>query len=93
MYKIFRIVVLLVAASGIFISCGELNRSMEEKLDDLEKKAESLDSLINKEVEKVWVLDSLINTEYDKVKKLDSLIIKSTSRFDSIVNKVINPAN
>lgn len=92
-YNFFRILFVLVTTSGIFISCGELNRKVEKKLEDLQKKAESLDSLIDKEVDKVLVLDSIINKEYDKVKKLDSLIDKSSSRFDSIVNRVINPAN
>ena len=93
MANFFKILLLLVTTTGIFISCGDLNRKVEKKLDDLQKKSESLDSLINKEVDKVLVLDSLITTEFDKVKKLDSLIIKTSSRLDSIVDKVIKPAN
>jgi copper homeostasis protein CutC len=67
-----------------------MGRKVEDRLDDLNKKAESLDSLVNKEVDKVLVLDSIINRESEKVKKLDSLIDRSASRLDSIVNDKIN---
>ena len=74
----------------LFISCTEMGRKVEEKLDDLNNKAESLDSLVNKEVDKVFILDSIINRESEKVKKLDSLIERSASRLDSIVTDKIN---
>ncbi len=74
----------------LFISCSEMGRKVDERLDDLNKKAESLDSLINEEVDKVFTLDSIINKESEKVKKLDSLIDRSASRLDSIVNDKIN---
>lgn len=74
----------------LFISCTEMGRKVEDRLDDLNKKAESLDSLVNKEVDKVLILDSIINRESEKVKKLDSLIDRSASRLDSIVNDKIN---
>jgi len=81
------VVLLLVFIS--LASCGDLKREVENNLNDLKKKAESLDSLVNKEVDKVLALDSLINLESDKVKKLDSLINKSSSRLDSISNEKI----
>ncbi|KAF0238879.1 MAG: hypothetical protein FD181_602 [Prolixibacteraceae bacterium] len=93
MVKFIRIILVVVITAVIFFSCGDLNRKVDDKIDKLMKKAESLDSLINKDVDKVLQLDSLINTGSEKAKKLDSLINKSTSRLDSIVNKVINPAN
>ena len=74
----------------LFISCTEMGRKVEEKLDNLNNKAESLDSLVNKEVDKVLILDSIINRESEKVKKLDSLIERSASRLDSIVTDKIN---
>jgi hypothetical protein len=74
----------------LFISCTEMGRKVEEKLYDLNNKAESLDSLVNKEVDKILILDSIINRESEKVKKLDSLIEKSASRLDSIVTHKIN---
>jgi hypothetical protein len=48
---------------------------MENKLNELQNKTESLDSMINKEV--------------DKVKKLDTLIHKSSAHIDSIAKKSI----
>jgi len=74
----------------LFISCTEMGRKVEDKLDDLNKKTESLDSLVNKELDKVLILDSIINRESEKVKKLDSLIERSASRLDSIVTDRIN---
>lgn len=68
-------------------ACGNLSNEVENKLIELQNKTESLDSIINKEVDKVISLDSLINKESDKVKKLDSLINKSSSQIDSISKK------
>lgn len=62
---------------------------VEKKINELQDKAESLDSLINNEVDIVLTLDSLINKESDKVKKLDSLIDKISSKLDSISNDKI----
>lgn len=90
MIKLLRIMLLLVITTAIFISCGDLNRKVDEKIENLMKNAESLDSLINREVDKVLVLDSLINTGTEKAKMLDSVINKSTSRLDSLVRKRLN---
>lgn len=77
---------ILVAVS--FTACSnDLTNEVKNKLDELKNKTESLDSLINKEVDKVLTLDSLINFESGKVKKLDSLIDKTSSKFDSIANE------
>ncbi|KAF0202042.1 MAG: hypothetical protein FD170_2280 [Bacteroidetes bacterium] len=91
MVKILKFILVLVITSSIFISCGDLNRTLDENIDKLMKKTESMDSLLNKEVDKALRLDSLINTGSEKAKKLDSLIDKSASRMDSLVNKKINP--
>ena len=91
MTKTIGIILVVVMIAGIFISCGDLNRKVDEKIDKLLNKTESLDSLINKEIDKVLVLESLINTGSEKAKDLDSLIDKSKSRLDSLVNKKINP--
>ncbi len=70
-----------------FISCNNLSNEVENKLNDLNRKTVSLDSIVNKEVDKVLTLDSLINKESEKVKKLDTLINKSSSQLDSISKK------
>ncbi|MBK7696773.1 MAG: hypothetical protein IPI30_21365 [Saprospiraceae bacterium] len=68
--------ILTILATFSLTSCGNLSKEVENKLNDLKRKTESLDSIINKEVDKVLTLDSLINSESDKFKKLDSLINK-----------------
>ena len=73
----------------LFISCSEMSKKVEDRLNDLTNKAESLDSLVNKEIDKVMALDSIINLEGNKVKVLDSLINKSSSRIDSIAKEKI----
>lgn len=78
---------LLFIAVFAFTACGDLAKELEQKINELNTKTESLDSLVNQEFEKVLTLDSLINSESEKVKKLDSLIDKSASRIDSISNR------
>lgn len=73
-----------VATMFFLTACGDISNKVDNKLNELQNKTESLDSLINKEVYKVLTLDSLINIESDKVKKLDTLINKSSSQLDSI---------
>jgi len=73
--------ILTILATFSLTSCGNLSKEVENKLNDLKRKTESLDSIINKEVDKVLTLDSLINSESDKFKKLDSLIkLRSTNK-------------
>lgn len=73
----------------LFISCGEMTKKVEDKLNELTNKANRLDTLINKEIDKVMVLDSIIQMESDKVKVLDSLIHQSSSKLDSIAREKI----
>jgi hypothetical protein len=79
-------VLALVACTGLLNSCSDLGQQMDQKVDMLLKRTESLDSLVNKEFDKVRSLDSLINAEGDKIKQLDSLIDRSTSKIDSIAS-------
>ncbi|WP_162343311.1 hypothetical protein [Cyclobacterium salsum] len=65
-------------------SCGDLRKKAEDRLNDLQNKAASLDSLVNKEIDKVLTLDSIVNREGEKVKKLDSLLNRASSKMDSI---------
>ncbi|MBK9715942.1 MAG: hypothetical protein IPO85_00135 [Saprospiraceae bacterium] len=81
---------LLLAVMGLLVSCGDLSKKIEEKLNELSNKTDHLDSLVNKEFDKVKSLDSLINFESDKIKALDSLVNKSSSRLDSIAKDKFN---
>lgn len=78
---------LTTCAALILASCDNLSNEVEKKLNKLQQKTESLDSLVNEEFEKVTTLDSLILKESEKVKKLDTLLHKSTSQLDSIIHK------
>lgn len=79
---------LLILGAAISLSaCGNISTEVENKIQELKMKTESLDSLINKEVDKVLTLDSLVNMESEKVKKLDTLIHQSSSQLDSIAQK------
>jgi len=82
-------VILPLVIMVLFISCSDMSKKVEDRLNDLTNKAESLDSLVNKEIDKVMALDSIINLEGNKVKVLDSLINKSSSRIDSIAKEKI----
>lgn len=82
-------VILPLLIMVLFISCSDMSKKVEDRLNDLTNKAESLDSLVNKEIDKVMALDSIINLEGNKVKVLDSLINKSSSRIDSIAKEKI----
>lgn len=87
MKKINKNYLLPILAICFLSSCGDISKEAEKRLNDLNNKAESLDSLINKEVDKVLTLDSLVNRESDKVKRLDSLINEKSSQIDSISKK------
>lgn len=78
----FTVIIALTVAS-----CNNLSNEVENKLNELKTKTESLDSVVNREVNKVLMLDSLITTESEKIKKLDSLINKNSSKFDSALQK------
>jgi copper homeostasis protein CutC len=83
--KLNNFLIIVITATSLF-ACSNLSTEVEKKLNELQNKTESLDSLINNEVGKVLTLDSLVNKENDKVKKLDSLINKSSSKLDSFSN-------
>ena len=80
---------LLLVLSVFIISCGGLSSEVDQKLEELNNKARSLDSLVNLELDKVQSLDSLVMVEADKVKQLDSLVENSTGRLDSMVNEKV----
>lgn len=81
----FSLLFLLVFIS----SCENLERKFQEKVNLINEKAESLDSLMNKELNKMGSLDSLINQELEKVDSLDSLInqnLEKVNSLDSLIN-------
>lgn len=77
----------------VFSSCEDLEKKVEGKLDLLNEKAVKLDSIVNRELDKVDALDSIINKETEKIQKLDSLIDNSSSRVDSLVNGKLERIN
>ncbi|MGF1565839.1 MAG: hypothetical protein ACFCUH_10775 [Flavobacteriales bacterium] len=68
-------------------SCGNISDEVECKLQQLENKTKSLDSLVNTEINKVQSLDSLIEQESAKVKQLDTLLNKASTQLDSLSKK------
>lgn len=78
--------ILIVIMLFVLTACGKLSNEVE-KLNELKTKVESIDSLVDNEINKVKKLDTIIKKESDKVKKLDTLIRKSSSQLDSISKK------
>ena len=81
----FSLLLLLVFST----SCENLDKKLQEKVNLINAKAESLDSLMNKELNKVNSLDSLVNRELDKVDSLDSMInqkLEKVNSLDSLIN-------
>lgn len=82
-------VILSLMIMFLFLSCSDMSKKVEDKLNELNNKVNSLDTLINKEFDKVMTLDSIINQETDIIKELDSLINKSSSKLDSVAMQKI----
>ncbi|MCK0124758.1 hypothetical protein MWU76_10120 [Gelidibacter sp. F2691] len=77
---------LCIVTIGLFASCdADVNKKLENKLYELELKTESLDSMVNREMNNIKNFDSFINFESDKIKKLDSVVTESSSKIDSMV--------
>lgn len=71
---------------GLFASCDNgVSKKLENKLNELELKTQSLDSMVNREMNSIKNFDSLINFESDKIKKLDSVVTESSSKIDSML--------
>lgn len=78
-----------IVVIGLFTSCSEITKKVEDKLSELDAKTEHLDSIVNREIDRVIELDTLISSENFKVKKLDSLIKKNSSKIDSVTREKI----
>ena len=88
--KVSYVLVLLIAV--LSVSC-EYGRQAEEQLQELDSKANELDAIINKGIEKVNDLDSILPETSKKLKEADSIINDASSTLDSLnqkVNKIEN---
>lgn len=84
--KFFRPLVLLLVASLFFTGCKEMDSRVNEQLDNINKRAEELDSAVNRGLDKVENLDSTITAKSKRIKNLDSIVRKTGNRIDSLVN-------
>ena len=87
----------IIITIAFLSSCSDISKKVEDKLYELESKTVQLDSIVNKEIDRVMELDTLIDFEKIKLKKLDSLIEKNASKIDSIttdkmqlLNEIVN---
>lgn len=70
----------------IIIGCTQVQEETNKRLQKLKTKANTLDSLMGRELDRIQQLDSLVEHEFNKVNTLDSLI-NSTIIKDSLINK------
>ncbi len=87
--KVFYLPSLFLCSLVLCTSCENLEGKLQEKVNLINEKSQSLDSLMNKELDKVGSLDSMINRKLDKVNLLDSMIIRELEKvnsLDSLVN-------
>lgn len=91
--KSYLSILVLLVLTGVFTGCQEMNSKMEDQLDNINKRAEELDSAVNRGLDKVENLDSTINAKSKKIRNLDSIVRKTTTRIDSIVNKSTEEIN
>ncbi|WP_029033218.1 hypothetical protein [Salinimicrobium terrae] len=88
-----KIFFLLLGMSVILTGCQEMSSKMDEQLDNINKRAEELDSAVNRGLDKVENLDSTITAKSKRIKNLDSIVRKTTTRIDSLVNKSAKEIN
>lgn len=69
------------------VSC-EYGRQAEEKLNEINSRADELDALVDEELEKVKELDSLLPETNKRLKKADSIIDDASKTLDSLNRKV-----
>lgn len=68
-------------------SCNQINQKIDNELNQIQSKADSIDSLVNKKVDQVKQIDSMIQKGTNQVKKIDTLVQKSQSQLDSLKKK------
>ena len=79
----------MLMSIGLFYSCTEVSKQVEEKLDKLKNTAVQIDSIVDSGVRKIKQLDTLVNSETDKKQLIDSLVNKGSLKIDSIANNKI----
>ena len=85
--------ILILMATTVFTGCQDMNSRVEDQLDNINKRAEELDSAVNRGLDKVEDLDSTISAKTDKIRDLDSIVRKTGTRIDSIVTKSTEKVN
>lgn len=89
MKDLLRNTFVLIVAIGLFSSCSEVGKKVDEKLNELKNKAVQIDSIVNTGVRKIKQLDTLLKSKTDKIHVIDSLINEESSKIDSIANEKI----
>ena len=89
----YLLILVLLFVSGLFTGCQEMNSRVEDQLDNINKRAEELDSAVNRGLDKVEDLDSTISAKTEKIRDLDSIVRKTGTRIDSVVTKSTEKVN
>lgn len=81
--------ILFFACTTLFFSssCNQINQKIDDELNKIQSKADSIDSLVNKKVDQVKQIDSMIQNGTNQVKKIDTLVQKSQNQLDSLKRK------
>jgi hypothetical protein len=90
MKKSINIALTLCLTILLLTSCSEASQQVNEKMDEITKRATQLDSLVNLEADKVMKLDSLLLHEDARLKKLDSMVNNAASKVDTIIKTFRN---
>ena len=84
MKRLFKYSFILLITIGFLTSCSESRKRATDKLNELNKQAEELNSAVDEGLKRVESFDSVVRTGTEKIKEYDSLIQKNSSKIDSI---------
>lgn len=93
MKKVVLFLFLSVSLPGFFVSCVDLEKELDSRIYELQKKVESLGATITKEANEVVPLESITNKKDATVKKVDSIVTETTTALDSIVTETTDAIN
>lgn len=85
--KSYLPILMLFIMTMVFTGCEEMNSRVDEQLNNINQRAEELDSAVSKGLDRVESLDSTITAKSQKIRNLDSITRKTTSRIDSLLTK------